>query len=148
MAHLERVSKDEYYLNIAAAVAVRSTCLRKHYGAVIVKNDEVIATGYNGSPRGEANCCDTGVCYCRSHELPLDETAAAHGSQYGSCVAVHAEQNAIISASRQELQGSTLYLVGYDPRTKKWIEAKPCNMCDRMIRNAGILRVVRREIDE
>ena len=84
----------------------------------------------------------------RSHELPLDETAAAHGSQYGSCVAVHAEQNAIISASRQELQGSTLYLVGYDPRTKKWIEAKPCNMCDRMIRNAGILRVVRREIDE
>ena len=120
---MERVSKDEYYLNIAAAVAARSTCLRKHYGAVIVKNDEVIATGYNGSPRGEANCCDTGVCYCRSHELPLDETAAAHGSQYGSCVAVHAEQNAIISASRQELQGSTLYLVGYDPRTKKWIEA-------------------------
>lgn len=110
---MERVSKDEYYLNIAAAVAARSTCLRKHYGAVIVKNDEVIATGYNGSPRGEANCCDTGVCYCRSHELPLDETAAAHGSQYGSCVAVHAEQNAIISASRQELQGSTLYLVGY-----------------------------------
>lgn len=148
MTHLERVSKDEYYLNIAAAVAARSTCLRKHYGAVIVKNDEVIATGYNGSPRGEANCCDTSVCYCRSHELPLDETAAAHGSQYGSCVAVHAEQNAIISASRQELQGSTLYLVGYDPRTKKWIEAKPCNMCDRMIRNAGIMRVVRREIDE
>ncbi len=140
---MKRVNKDEYYLNIAAAVAVRSTCLRKHYGAVVVKNDEIIATGYNGAPRGEANCCDTGVCYSHTHDTPFDEIAAAHGLQYGSCVAVHAEQNAIISASRQELQSATLYLVGYDPRTKTWIEAKPCNICDRMIRNAGITRVVR-----
>lgn len=139
-----RVSKDDYYLNIAAAVAARSTCLRKHYGAVIVKNDRIIATGYNGSPRGEDNCCDTGLCYCRTHPLPVDGGAAKHGSQYGSCVAVHAEQNAIINASPYELQGATLYLVGYDPSTKEWIDATPCNICNRMIRNAGITRVVSR----
>ena len=139
---LQRVSKEQYYLNIATAVASRSTCLRKHYGAVIVKGDEIIATGYNGSPRGEANCCDTGVCYCRTHGLLVSETAAKHGAQYGSCVAVHAEQNAIISAARQELQGSTLYLVGIDPKTNRFVDAKPCNICDRMIRNAGIKTVV------
>lgn len=144
MIYLKRVSKDEYYLNIAAAVAARSTCLRKHYGAVIVKNDRIIATGYNGSPRGEVNCCDTGVCYCRTHDLPIDAAAAEHGAQYGSCVAVHAEQNAIISASGQELQGATLYLAGYDPKTKEQIDAIPCNMCNRMIRNAGIEKVVNR----
>ncbi len=109
-----RVSKDEYYLNIAAAVAARSTCLRKRYGAVIVKDDEIIATGYNGSPRGETNCCDTGACYCRTHELPIDTSAAIHGAQYGTCVAVHAEQNAIISAARKEIQGGTLYLAAFD----------------------------------
>ena len=92
---MERISKDDYYLQIAAAVSARSTCLRKHYGAVIVKDDRIVATGYNGSPRGEANCCDVGVCYCRTHELPIDATAAQHGAQYGSCVAVHAEQNAL-----------------------------------------------------
>ena len=144
---MDRVSKKQYYLNIAAVVATRSTCLRKHYGAVVVKNDEIIATGYNGSPRGEANCCDSGVCYCRAHDLPIDETAAKHGAQYGSCVAVHAEQNAIISASRECLQGATLYLVGYDPSSKKYIEARPCNICDRMIRNAGIQAVITQEAD-
>ena len=144
---MQRVSKRQYYLNIAAVVASRSTCLRKHYGAVIVKDDEIIATGYNGSPRGEANCCDIGVCYCRTHPLPVDTAAAAHGAQYGSCVAVHAEQNAIISASRQSLHGATLYLVGYDPKTKKFIEARPCNICDRMIRNAGIQEIITQEAD-
>lgn len=144
---LERVSKRQYYLDIAAAVSKRSTCLRKHYGALVVKDDEIIAAGYNGSPRGEPNCCDVGICYCQSHDLPIDADAAAHGAQYGSCVAVHAEQNAIISASRQQLKGATLYLVGYDPRKEKWIDAKPCNMCDRMIRNAGIIKVVTREAD-
>ena len=130
---MERVSKDEYYLNIAAAVAARSTCLRKHYGAVIVKNDRIIATGYNGSPRGEVNCCDVGVCYCRTHELPIDETAAEHGAQYGSCVAVHAEQNAIIQAAKLglSLEGATLYCTH-----------QPCSICSRMIINSGIKRVV------
>ena len=135
-----RIDKDTYYLNIAEAVASRSTCLRKQYGAVIVNNDEIIATGYNGAPRGEPNCCDVGECYCRTHNLPVSPDSAKHGEQYGACVAVHAEQNAIISASRKDMQGATLYLAclseGVDPI--------PCNICDRMIRNAGITRVVTR----
>lgn len=137
-----RISKHQYYLNIAVAVAARSTCLKKHYGAVIVKDDRIVATGYNGSPRGEVNCCDSGICYADMNDLPIDESAAKHGSQYGSCVAVHAEQNAIISASAQDLNGATLYLVGYDPRTNTWVEARPCNICDRMIHNAGISKIV------
>lgn len=81
-----RIDKDNYYLNIAKAVAARSTCLRRQYGAVIVADDEIIATGYNGAPRGEANCCDVGKCYCREHSTPIDEHAARHGDQYGTCV--------------------------------------------------------------
>lgn len=135
-----RIDKDTYYLNIAKAVAARSTCLRRQYGAVIVSGDEIIATGYNGSPRGEANCCDVGECYCRAHSAPIDEHAAVHGDQYGACVAVHAEQNAIISAARRELRGATLYLACLDES----VDHAPCNYCDRMIKNAGIARVVTR----
>ena len=135
-----RIDKDNYYLNIAEAVAQRSTCLRRQYGAVIVVGDEIIATGYNGAPRGEVNCCDTGKCYRCEHSQPIDCHAAQHGDQYGTCVAVHAEQNAIISAARRDMQGATLYLAclseGVDPI--------PCNICDRMIKNAGITRVVTR----
>jgi dCMP deaminase len=131
-----RPTKDEYYLNIAKAVAARSTCLRHQYGAVIVNNDEIIATGYNGSPRGEANCCDTGICYRDTNLPPVDSMAAMHGMKYDSCVAVHAEQNAIISASRMEMQGATLYLASLDGETPY-----PCNLCNRMIKNAGIIRV-------
>jgi len=134
-----RISKDEYYLKIAEVVAARSTCLRHKYGAVIVNGDEIIATGYNGSPRGEVNCCDTGECYKCTHENPVDEKAAVHGSQYGSCVAVHAEQNALISASRQELKGATLYLACSDDDNPR-----PCNYCDRMLRNAGVVKIVTR----
>lgn len=133
-----RIDKDQYYLNIAKAVAARSTCLRKQYGAVLVAGDEIIATGYNGSPRGEINCCDTGTCYCRSHASPVSEQAARHGSQYGSCVAVHAEQNAIISAARRDMQGAILYLACLDDS----VEPAPCNICDRMIQNAGITKIV------
>ncbi len=133
-----RIDKDSYYLNIAKAVAARSTCLRRQYGAVIVSGDEIIATGYNGSPRGEVNCCDVGECYCEKHSTPVDEHAAKHGGQYGSCVAVHAEQNAIISARRRDMQGATLYLACLDED----IDPAPCNYCDRMIKNAGIIRVV------
>ena len=102
-----RISKDEYYLSIAASVAKRSTCLRRQYGAVIIKNDEIISTGYNGAARGEPNCCDTGECWREANGIP-------HGEQYEKCVAVHAEQNAIISAARGEMLGGTLYLAGFD----------------------------------
>ncbi len=125
-----RISKRDYYLNIAKAVSLRSTCLRRQYGCVIVKNDELIATGYNGAPRGTRNCCDTGTCYRELHNVP-------HGEQYEKCVAVHAEQNAIISASRQELIGSVLYLYGSDET-----DVKPCLICRRMIQNAGIDKVI------
>lgn len=134
----KRIDKDTYYLNIAKAVAQRSTCLHRQYGAVIVNHDEIIATGYNGSPRGEINCCDTGVCYKDSHNKPIDPKASVHGNQYGSCVAVHAEQNAIISAARKDMQGAALYLTSLDHS----IKPAPCNFCDRMIKNAGITRVV------
>ena len=133
-----RIDRDSYYLNIAKAVAARATCLRRQYGAVIVSGDEIIATGYNGSPRGELNCCDVGECYCEKHSSPVDERAAKHGGQYGACVAVHAEQNAIISAARRDMRGATLYLACLDES----IDPAPCNYCDRMIKNAGIIKVV------
>lgn len=128
-----RISKTDYYLEIARAVAKRSTCLRRQYGAVIVKNDEIIATGYNGSARGEANCCDMGECWREKNAIP-------HGEQYEKCVAVHAEQNAIISASRKDMIGATMYLVGFDGG--KEIVATPCLICIRMIANSGIKLVV------
>ena len=133
-----RIDKDSYYLNIAKAVAARSTCLRRQYGAVIVSGDEIIATGYNGSPRGELNCCDVGECYCEKHSSPVDERAAKHGGQYGACVAVHAEQNAIISAARRDMRGATLYLACL----VESIDPAPCYFCDRMIKNAGFIKVV------
>ena len=125
-----RVDKDTYYLGVAEKISTRSTCLRRHYGAVIVKNDEIVATGYNGAARGEPNCCDTGIC----HRIGM----AHNDGNYGVCPAVHAEQNAIISASRSEMIGSTLYLYGYDCESGKTINAKPCPICERMIKNAGI----------
>lgn len=131
-----RPSKDTYYLGIAKAVAQRATCLRRIYGAVIVNNDEIVSTGYNGAPRGERNCCDTGKCYRRLHQVP-------HGQMVEKCVAVHAEENAIISASRREMQGATLYLWGMDVETgKELLNPEPCLQCWRRIHNAGIVRVV------
>lgn len=130
---MNRITKEQYYLNIAYAVARRSTCIRRQYGCVIVKNDEIIATGYNGSPRGEENCCDIGHCWREEHNVP-------HGERYEACKSVHAEQNAIISASRSELIGSTMYLVGIE--NGKLIEAVPCDICRRFIQNAGIKEVV------
>ncbi len=131
---MERISKDEYYLGIAAAVAKRSTCLRRQYGAVIIKNDEIIATGYNGSARGEPNCCDEGECWRERHNIP-------HGEQYEKCVAVHAEQNAIISAARRDMLGSVLYLAGFDANGEMANPA-PCVICSRLIKNAGIKEIV------
>ena len=133
-----RISKEAYYLEIAKAVASRGTCIRRQYGAVIVKDDAIVATGYNGSPCGEPNCCDIGECYKEAHALPVDSKAARHGNQYGSCVAAHAESNALLAASRDELAGATLYLACLSAD----VDPAPCNFCDRLIRNAGIARVV------
>lgn len=130
-----RMSKDDYYLNIADAVSQRSTCLRRNYGAVIVKNDEIISTGYTGAPRGEPNCLDT--CHCLREELNVPQ-----GERYELCVSVHAEMNAIISASRRDMIGATLYLSGRDAKTGELIDAHPCTICARLIKNAGISRVV------
>jgi len=132
---MERIGKQAYYLSIAAEVAKRSTCLRRQYGAVIVKNDEIIATGYNGAPRGDENCCDVGSCWRDRNNIP-------HGEQYEKCVAVHAEANAIISASRHEMLGSTLYLSGFEGFDKPIENPVPCIMCTRLIKNAGVEKVV------
>lgn len=133
--HLKRISKDLYYLKIAEAVLERSTCLRRRYGAVIVNNDEVISTGYNGSARGEKNCIDTGICEREYLKVPK-------GERYELCVAVHAEQNAIISASRKDMQGATIYIVGKTVKTGKYADPAPCLICRRMIKNTGIARCV------
>lgn len=133
----QRISKNKYYLEIASKVALRSTCLRRAYGAVLVKNDEIIATGYNGSARGEENCCDTGKCWRQENNIPA-------GERYEECVAVHAEQNAIISAARVDMIGADLYLAGYsfDIGNGAYyrINAEPCKICRRMLKNAGIKR--------
>lgn len=128
-----RISKSDYYLGIAEAVSKRSTCLRRQYGAVIVNQDEIVATGYNGAPRGQINCCDVGECWRETNHIP-------HGEQYEKCLAVHAEQNAIISAPRDKLIGATLYLYGSE--NGKTINAYPCAICQRLIDNAGIICVV------
>lgn len=136
----KRIDKQNYYLDIAETVASRATCLRKKYGAVIVNNDQIIATGYNGAPRGRVNCSDIGVC--TKKKLLPDQR---HGG-YDACRSVHAEQNAIISASRNEMLGSTLYLVGYRTENHEYEEgAAPCLMCRKLIINAGIEKVIVRE---
>lgn len=131
---VERPSKDEYYLGIAQAVAKRSTCIRRQYGAVIVKDDRIISTGYNGSARGCDNCCDKGVCWREQNHIP-------HGEQYEKCQAVHAEANAIINGNPSDMIGATLYLAGFEDG--KLIEdPKPCMMCERLITNARIEKVI------
>ncbi|MBR5878472.1 MAG: dCMP deaminase family protein [Akkermansia sp.] len=130
---LDRGTKKSRYLSIAAEVAQGSTCLRRQYGAVIVREDEIIATGYNGSPRGEPNCFDVGECWREANGVP-------HGEQYERCVAVHAEMNAIISAPRRDMIGSTLYLAGFEAGEP--IKPEPCLICRRLIQNAGIKEVV------
>ncbi len=134
-----RVDKQNYYLDIAESVSERGTCLRRNFGAIIVKNDEVIATGYVGSPRGRKNCCD--LKYCTREKLNIPR-----GERYELCRSVHAEQNAIISAPRKDMIDSTLYLVGKNYVDNTYVEnARPCALCKRMIINAGIKEVVIRE---
>ena len=130
---MKRPSIDDYYLGIAKAVSVRSTCIRKHYGAVIVKNGEIISTGYNNPPRGEPHCWT-----CTKRKNGKD------ASTYIDCPAVHAEMNAIISASRSEMLGADLYLAGYDITGDEPVECEawPCEICLRLIKNAGIDRII------
>lgn len=134
---VKRPSKDEYYLGIADAVSKRSTCLRRHYGVVIVNNDEIISTGYNGNPRGFENCIDNGFC------SKFDQSHNSSPDSYNICKSVHAEQNALISAKRSDMIGATLYISGYDVDEHMWLtNPTPCPICLRMIQNAGIVRVV------
>lgn len=134
-----RPSKDEYYLNIAAQVAERGTCLRRHFGAVIVKDDQIISTGYVGAPRGTLNCCDLGRC-------PREEAQIPPGERYELCRSVHAEANAIIHADRLNMLGATLYLTCVDAKTGEYTShTRPCKMCTRFIINAGIAKVIVRE---
>ena len=136
---MDRVDKENYYLDIAQSVLERSTCLRRKYGAIIVRNDEIVSTGYNGAPRGRKNCVDLGRCTREELQVPS-------GQRYELCRSVHAEQNAIINASRSEMLGATLYLVGLENRTGGYVEAAaPCSLCKRMIINAGIERVIVRD---
>ena len=136
-----RTSKQNYYLDIADAVLERSTCLRRKYGAIIVRNDEIISTGYNGAPRGRRNCSDIGECTREKLHIPS-------GERYELCRSVHAEANAIISASRRDMIGATIYLVGRDAKTNELLkDAMSCTMCKRQIINAGIEKVVIR-VDE
>ena len=138
----KRISKEQYYLNIAEDVSRRGTCLRNNYGAVIVNNDEIISTGYTGAPRGRKNCCDLGECRRKVNNTPS-------GAGYDLCRSVHAEQNAIISASRRDMTGATLYLCGINSRNREYKEnAQPCSICKRMIINAGIRKVVIRRTKE
>ena len=134
-----RIDKNNYYLDIAESVLERSTCLRRNYGAVIVKNDEIVSTGYNGAPRGRANCIDLKKCMREELNVPS-------GKQYELCRSVHAEQNAIISAARKDLIDSTLYLVGKESKNGEYTKYnRPCTMCTRFIINAGINKLVIRD---
>lgn len=136
---MERRDKINYYLDLAEMVSQRSTCLRKHYGAVIVNNDEVVSTGYVGAPRGRKNCSDIGRCIREELHVP-------RGERYELCRSVHAEANAIISASRQRMLGASMYLTGRDARTGEYVENScSCSMCKRQIINAGIAKVYIRD---
>lgn len=144
---MERISKTEYYLNIAEEVMQRSTCLNKHWGAVIVKDDTIISTGFNGAPRCMKDCLQKGFCnlydYRRKNNL-------GRGTAYEQCLSVHAEMNAMIFADKDKLQGSTLYLAGEqcDNLDGIWMyvsNAKPCAMCRKLIINAGIKNVIVRQ---
>ncbi|MFA6972810.1 MAG: hypothetical protein WC208_15610 [Gallionella sp.] len=128
---MKRPEKELYYLRIAAAILARGTCLRRNYGAVIVNNDQIVCTGYTGSPRGDANCCDQGTCR-------REEIGAAPGERYDLCNSVHAEMNAIISAGRDRCIGAIIYVVGQEVKSGKYIGTEPCHLCTRMIKNAGI----------
>ena len=132
---MKRIDKINYYLDIAESVLERSTCIRRCFGAVIVKNDEIISTGYNGAPRGRKNCSDLGYCMREKLNIP-------RGERYELCRSIHGEENAIISASRKDMIGSSLYLVGKNFDNDEYVkDARPCAMCKRVIINSGIEKI-------
>ncbi len=136
---MERVTKENYYLDIAETVSERSTCLRKRYGAIIVKNDVILSTGYNGAPRGRKNCSDLGTCYREQLGIP-------RGERYELCRSVHSEANAIIAAARETMLGATLYMCCTDPYTGAVVPGtNSCMMCKKLILNAGIAKVCIRD---
>ncbi len=136
---MNRVSKHNYYLDIAQTVAERSTCMRKMYGAIIVKNDSIISTGYNGAPRGRKNCSDIGLCM-------RDKLGIPRGERYELCRSVHAEANAIIAAPREQMLGATIYMVCVNAKTGELESGtSSCMMCKRQVINAGIAQVVVRD---
>ncbi|MBQ8526186.1 MAG: cytidine deaminase [Clostridia bacterium] len=138
----KRRDKHNYYLDIAETVLERGTCLRRNYGTIVVNNDEIVSTGYTGAPRGRKNCLDLGFCHRVKMNIP-------RGERYEMCRSVHSEANAIISASRKELIGATIYLVGKDYTTGELVQnASSCAMCKRMIINAGISQVIIRNDHE
>lgn len=128
---MKRISKEDAYLNCAETFSYRSTCIKRKYGAVLVKDDAVISTGYNGSPRGFENCCDIGEC-------PRIRKNMHQGEGYGICRAVHAEANALLNCSREQTIGADLYLAGVNPQDLSVHKAKPCPLCARMMIQAGI----------
>ena len=133
---MTRRDKSNYYLDIAETVLERGTCLRRNYGAIIVKNDRIISTGYVGAPRNRKNCCDLG--YCRREQMKIPR-----GERYELCRSVHAEANAIINASGEEMIGADLFLVGKDAITGEYVKnASCCSMCKRLVINAGIKNVI------
>lgn len=134
----KRISKIDSYLNCAENFAYRSTCIKRKYGAVIVKDDAVISTGYNGSPRGFENCCDIGVC-------PRMQLNMHQGEGYGICRAIHAEANALLNCSREQTIGADLYLAGINPNDASIHPARPCPLCARTIIQAGIRNVILRQ---
>ena len=139
---MKRIDKNNYYLDIAESTLERSTCLRRKWGAIIVNNDEIISTGYNGAPRKRKNCSDLEYCIRERLNIP-------RGERYEMCRSVHAEQNAIISASRKAMLGGILYMVGKDCKTDKYVEkAMPCSMCKRNIINSGIEKIIIRDTKE
>ena len=139
---MDRRDKYNYYLDIAETVLERGTCLRRNYGAIIVKNDEIISTGYSGAPRARKNCCDLGYCIRQKLNIP-------RGQNYEKCRSVHAEANCIISASRRDMIGATLYLVGKNMESGEYVlDASSCAMCKRLILNAGIERVIIRDTQD
>lgn len=136
---MKRIDKVNYYLDIAQTVAERATCLRRSYGAIIVREDEIVATGYNGAPRGRKNCVDLGVCTRESLKIPS-------GERYELCRSVHAEANAIVSAGRGKTLGATIYMACVNPSTGELMSGTTsCLMCRRLIINAGISEIVIRE---
>ena len=136
---MDRIDKTNYYLDIAETVLERGTCIRRNFGAIIVNNDEIVSTGYTGAPRNRKNCIDMGFCLREKLNIP-------RGTRYELCRSVHAEANAIISASRRNMLGATLYLAGKEKNTGEYVKnANSCSMCKRMILNSGITTVIIRD---